>query len=273
MHPPRVPEDTQLPAEPSASATTCRVADLMLEIGTAMLVSGAHSGRVHRNIDRVAAAWGFQADLFITFTGMMVSVRNLQRPEQPVARFRRVPIHGVHFGIITAISLLTWKVAEENLTIATVEREMARIREIPHHPRWAILLGIGAACGCLCLLLGGDWRNGAVAFVAALAGMFVRQEVLRLRFNPMIAFIAASFTTSLIAGMDVLHRFGGTPESTLASSVLYLVPGVPLINCAIDLIEGHIPTGIARGVFGGFVLLCIAVGMTLSILLLGIHNY
>lgn len=270
---PRVSADHTLPSEIPASATTCRVADLLLDIGTSMLISGAHSGRVHRNIDRVAAAWGFQADLFITFTGMMVSVRNLQRDEQPVARFRKVPIHGVHFGIITAISLLTWKVAEETLDVATVEREMERIRKIPHHPRWAILLGIGAACGCLCLLLGGDWKNGVVAFVAALAGMFVRQEVMRLRFNPMIGFIAASFTTSVIAGMDVLHHFGASPEKTLASSVLYLVPGVPLINCAIDLIEGHIPTGIARGVFGGFVLLCIAVGMTLSILLLGIHNF
>lgn len=265
--------DPPIPSEIPASASTCRIADLLLDIGTAMLVSGAHSGRVHRNIDRVAAAWGFQADLFITFTGLMVSVRNLSGDEAPVARFRRVPIHGVHFGIITAISLLTWRVAEEKLEVAAVEEEMKGIRAIPHHPRWAILLGIGAACGCLCLLLGGDWRNGLVAFAAALVGMFARQEALRMRFNPMIAVMVGAFITSLIAGVDVIQRIGSAPESTLASSVLYLVPGVPLINCAIDLIEGHIPTGIARGVFGGFVLLCIAVGMTLSILLLGIHNF
>ena len=274
MHSPRVQADAPISSDDEpASASTCRVADLLLDIGTAMLVSGAHSGRVHRNIDRVAAAWGFQADLFITFTGMMVSVRDMQGGGQPVARFRKVPLHGVHFGVITAISLLTWRVAEEKPEVAAVEEEMARIRAIPHHPRWAVLPGIGAACGCLCMLLGGDWRNGAVAFVAALVGMFVRQEVVRLRFNPMIGVIAAAFVTSLLAGVDVLRGIGSNPEATLASSVLYLVPGVPLINCAIDLIEGHIPTGIARGVFGGFVLLCIAVGMTLGILLLGIQNH
>ena len=55
--------------------------------------------------------------------------------------------------------------------------------------------------------------------------------------------------------------------------MLYLVPGVPLINCVIDLIEGYIPTAVARGVFGGLILLCIAVGMSLAIMILGIHHF
>ncbi|MBC8127760.1 MAG: threonine/serine exporter family protein, partial [Gloeobacteraceae cyanobacterium ES-bin-144] len=76
-----------------------------------------------------------------------------------------------------------------------------------------------------------------------------------------------------IAGMDLIYHIGSSPEKTLATSVLYLIPGVPLINCAIDLIEGHIPTAISRGIYGGFILLCIAVGMSLSILLLGIHYF
>jgi uncharacterized membrane protein YjjP (DUF1212 family) len=71
----------------------------------------------------------------------------------------------------------------------------------------------------------------------------------------------------------MVWHIGSSPEKTLATSVLYLIPGVPLINCAIDLIEGHIPTAISRGIYGGFILLCIAVGMSLSILLLGIHNF
>jgi uncharacterized membrane protein YjjP (DUF1212 family) len=237
-----------------------------------LLVSGAHCGRITRNLNRVAQAWGYRADLFLTFTGLMISVRNLAQPEDPVARFRRCPLHGVHFGVITEISLLTWRVPEEQLAIDDVEARLAEIRKLPHHPRWAVLLGVGAACACLCLLLGGSWMNGAVAFVAAMAGMFIRQELLKRRFNPMIGFIGGSFVTTLIAGMDYLHHFGNTPEVTLATSVLYLVPGVPLINCVIDLIEGNIPTGVARGVFAGFILLCIAVGMTLSILLLGLQK-
>ncbi len=256
-----------------ASASACRVADLLLDIGTVLLVSGAHSGRVARNIERVAKAWGYGLELFITFTGLMVSIKNEADPSERVARFRRTPLHGVHFGILTEASLLTWRVVEENLGIDEVEERWAEIRGMSHHPRWVVLAGVGAACACLCLLAGGDWSNAAVALVASVSGMVVRQEVLKKSFNPMIAFILASFTTTLVAGLDMLHHFGGAPEKTLATAVLYLIPGVPLINCVIDLIEGHIPTAIARAVYGGFILLCIAVGMSLGIVLLEIYNF
>lgn len=254
------------------SKTACRVADLLLDIGALLLVSGAHCGRINRNIDRIAETWGYKVELFITFTGLMVSIRNIKHPEDPVARFRRTTLHGVHFGILTEVSLLTWKVLEEKLGIDEVEDRLAEIKKLPHHPRWQILIGIGAACACLCLLVGGDWADAGVALVASICGMVIRQEALKMRFNPMIAFIAASFTTALVAGLDMLFRIGGSPETTLATSVLYLIPGVPLINCVIDLIEGYVPTAVARGVYGGFILLCIAVGMSLAIFLLGIQK-
>jgi uncharacterized membrane protein YjjP (DUF1212 family) len=256
-----------------ASASACRVADLLLDLGTALQGSGAHCGRIKRNIERVATTWGYSMDLFLTFTGMMVSIKNDRDPSERVARFRSSPPHGVHFGILTDISLLTWRIAGENLDIEAAEKQWSEIKTSRHNPRWVVLLGIGCACASLCILANGDWKNACVAFVAAVCGMFVRQEVLKLRFNPMIAFIAAAFVTTLIAGMDMLHHIGASPEKTLATSVLYLIPGVPLINCAIDLIEGHINTAVARAIHGGFILLCIAVGMSLSIILLGIGNF
>jgi uncharacterized membrane protein YjjP (DUF1212 family) len=256
--------------EPTSAS---RVADLLLEIGSVLLVSGAHCGRISRNIDRIAERWGYHMELFITFTGLMVSIKSTAHPAERVARFRRCPLPGVHFGILTEISLLTWKVAEDNLKIDEVERRVASIKQTPRYPNWATLLGVGLACACLCILAGGNWANGGMAFLAAASGMVVRQELLKQRFNPMIAFILAAFTTGLIAGLDMIYQIGASPEKTLATSVLYLIPGVQLINCVIDLIEGHIPTAIARGVFAGFTLLSIAVGFALSILLLGIHNF
>ncbi len=253
--------------------SACRVADLLLDIGSVLLVAGAHCGRVNRNLERVAEQWGYHVQLFMSFTGLMVSIQNIKHPTRRVGRFHRCSLPGVHFGIVTEVSLLTWRVMEENITIDEVEKRMSEIKALHHHPRWWTLLGIGSACACLCLLAGGDWVNASIAFVAAFCGLFARQEVLKNQFNPMIGFIVASFITTLIAGADIVWHIGLSPEKTLATSVLYLVPGVPLINCVIDLIEGYIPTAIARGVFGGFILLCIAVGMSLGILLLGIHNF
>lgn len=254
-------------------ASACRVADLLLDIGAMLLVSGAHCGRVNRNIERVAKQWGYDVELFMTFTGLSVNVRSREHPGQRIERFRRCPLPGVHFGIVTEISLLTWRVLEKNLTIDDVERRMEEIKALPHHPRLLVLLGAGAACASLCVLAGGDWVDGGITFLAVISGLFVRQEVVKMRFNPLIAFILASLTTTLIAGCDAIYHLGHSPEKALATAVLYLVPGVPLINCVIDLIEGYIPTAVARGVFGGLILLCIAVGMSLAIMFLGIHHF
>lgn len=259
--------------EDEGSASTCRAADLLLDMGSVLLASGAHCGRVKRNIERVAEKWGYKVELFLSFTGLMLSIQDSRHPTRRVARFKSCPLLGVHFGKVTEISLLTWNVLEQNVSIDEVEKRLKQIKAMPHHPRWMILLGVGAACACLCMLVGGSWKDAGVAFVASFCGMFARQEILKLRFNPMIGFISASFITTLIAGLNMVHHFGASPEKALATSVLYLIPGVPLINCTIDLIEGYIPTSTARGVHGGFVLLCIAVGMSMSILLLGIYNF
>lgn len=250
-----------------------RAADLLLEIGGVLMMAGAHSGRIRRNIERVAEAWGYHVELFLTFTGVMVSIREMGDCPRRVGRFHRVGLPAVHFGMVTEVSLLTWRVVEENLTIDEVEKRLAEIKTIPHHPRSWVLGGAGIACACLCLLAGGDFLNAAITCVATVTGLWIRQETLKRRFNPMIAIIVASLVTTLIAGIAVVKHIGIAPEKGLATAVLYLIPGVPLINCVIDLIEGHIPTAIARGVFGGFVLLCIAAGMSAGITLLGIHNF
>jgi uncharacterized membrane protein YjjP (DUF1212 family) len=258
--------------EDEGPASACRVADLLLEMGSVLLASGAHCGRVRRNIERVAEKWGYKVELFLSFTGLMLSIKDTRDPARRVARFKSCPLHGVHFGKVTEISLLTWSVLEQDVSIDDTEKRLKEIKAMPHYPRRTILIGLGAACACLCMLAGGNWKDAGIAFIATFCGMFVRQEILRLRFNPMIGFIAASFTTTLIAGLDMVFHIGASPEKALATSVLYLIPGVPLINCTIDLIEGYIPTSTARGVYGGFILLCIAVGMSMSILFLGIYN-
>ena len=61
--------------------------------------------------------------------------------------------------------------------------------------------------------------------------------------------------------------FDTTSEIALATSVLYLVPGVPLINGVIDIVEGYILTGFARLVQASLLIVCIAIGLSFTSLL------
>ena len=73
--------------------------------------------------------------------------------------------------------------------------------------------------------------------------------------------------------LGLINGIGGHPEAAMATGVLYLIPGVPLINSVIDLIEGYLTSAVNRCLFAGFILLCIAAGMMLSITFLGIDNF
>lgn len=248
-------------------------AKLVLDTGEILIASGAHCGRIHRNIKRFGDRWNFNVDLFISFTILSVTVTDKSNPKNTTTRNRQSVANGVHFGKLTEISLLTWKVFETNITINETEDLLNQIKTASNHNKWSIRIGIGMACASLCILAGGDYIDGSLTFIASFIGLLVRQTIAGKRFNQMIAILFAAFATTMISGMDMYFQLGKSPETAVATSVLYLIPGVPLINCVIDLFEGYIPTAIARGTFGGFVLICMAVGMLLSMTIIGINNF
>ena len=247
--------------------------DMALRISTLLLESGAHCERINRNIKRLAQNTDYSIDMLISFTAISISVTNRNEPQKTVSKSMEVRHHGAHFGVLTETSLLTWKLADCEISLDELKEELNRLKETGKYPIWLVRGFIGIACCCLCLLAGGNWVDGLFTLVAAMAGLSVRQEMVKRRFNLMISVVCSALVTTLISGIDVLYEVGQSPQSSVATAVLFLIPGVPLINSIIDLLEGYIPVGIARGAFGGFVLLCIAVGMFLGMTLIGINNF
>jgi uncharacterized membrane protein YjjP (DUF1212 family) len=71
----------------------------------------------------------------------------------------------------------------------------------------------------------------------------------------------ASFSASLISGLFRKLGIGNTMEHAFAASVLFLIPGVPLINSFSDLIEDNILNGIVRAINGLLIAFAIALGL------------
>ncbi|ADQ79499.1 protein of unknown function DUF1212 [Paludibacter propionicigenes WB4] len=249
------------------------VAEFILDAGVFLMASGAHSGRVWRNCRRIAEHWGYRMNFNPTFTGILVSVWNDKDRENAVTRYKTAPPNSVHLETLTEISHLSWKIADGEIEYADASRELEAIKHKAHYPFWLIALAVGISCGCLCTLAGGSPVDAALAFCGASVGSVARYFILKKQFNQFLSIIIASAITTLIAGADTIFGLGRAPEMTLATSVLYLIPGVPLINSVIDLLEGYFSASIARSLFAASIISCIAVGMTLSIMLLGINNF
>jgi uncharacterized membrane protein YjjP (DUF1212 family) len=77
-----------------------------------------------------------------------------------------------------------------------------------------------------------------------------------------------AFVASLIASLGSRLVGSETADIALVSSVLLLVPGVPLISAAADMLKGHMVTGMARGLNSLLTALAIALGMMTALWLI-----
>jgi uncharacterized membrane protein YjjP (DUF1212 family) len=117
-------------------------------------------------------------------------------------------------------------------------------------------------------LFGGDIAAILITTFGATLGMAVRFYLVLRHFKPSVFATAASFVALLSVGL--LRHLTDTPEAALAASVLFLIPGVPLINGAADLLNANYLNGMVRFAMSAVIIFGIAVGVSLALRILGI---
>ncbi len=245
------------------------VIDLALWAGQLLLQHGAESEQIEQTIHRLGTALGCDW-MDILVSPNVIAVTTISG-EEFRTKIRRVVGLRVNLTIVSAINRLTRRVQSGELNRFDTRRELMRISSIhSHYNRWLVVAWVGLACAAFARLFGADWSAFTATFLAASAGMVVRQELTRLHYNPFLVVIATAFAAGLFASAAVRLDTTATPRAVLAASVLLLVPGVPLINSAEDLIKGHMVTGIVRGITGLLYSFAIALGLLLAIQLMGV---
>jgi uncharacterized membrane protein YjjP (DUF1212 family) len=242
------------------------VGSLLLEIGNLLMCSGASTARVRMTINRISDALGYTTNLFITHRALMLTIGNSGR-EEFLSSLKRVAPHGANFKVISGISRMSWKIVDEHWELEKIRAEVKRLAAVPHYPRLVVLLLVGLAGASFCRLFGGNYLEMFVTFAASFLGLLVRQEASTRHFNQYLCVFFAAFAASFIVGS--FKRFGVNMEleHAFATSVLFLVPGIPLINTFSDIIDGNILNGVIRGVHGLTVAVAISLGMLTTILI------
>ena len=111
-----------------------------------------------------------------------------------------------------------------------------------------------------------------LVFLAVYISFCLEQKLLRLGLDVKITFFLCAFISSLLVSIGYLFGWGETPETALASSVLFLIPGFPLINSTLDFWDGHVLMGVSRLIHAATLIVCIALGLALTMLLLGVEK-
>ena len=215
-----------------------RIGRFLVSYSSGVLSCGATTLRTEKNVMRMARRFGVDTQLTILPMHCVLSVRDGADGSDRVLLSGQYSV-GVNFQSITALSRLSWKVADEGLSIGQACRMLRFIMSRQRHPRWLVTMMAGVANASFCRLFGGDACAMAFVFLGTVLGMEIKGCLLRNSADGRIATIIAGMVSAIVASGCALFALGTTPDVAVAASVLYLVPGVLYINAFSDFIHGH----------------------------------
>ena len=224
------------------------IGKFIAEYSAHLMGAGVHTSRVVRNTKRIGEAFGLDVKLSVFHRNIILTIIDKETNEA-CNEVIDIPAHPISF--------------EHNSEL--LKDKYKKIISAPRiHPLFVLLL-VGFANASFCKLFGGDLISMGIVFSATITGFYLKQQMQAKKINHYVVFIVSAFVASLCASTALI--FDTTSEIAMATSVLYLVPGVPLINGVIDVVEGYVLTGFARLTEASLLIVSIAIGLSFTLLM------
>ncbi|WP_434036603.1 threonine/serine ThrE exporter family protein [Formosa sp. 4Alg 33] len=253
-----------------ASKDLIKATNLLLEIASFLMVSGANTNRVNLNIKRFADSLGFNASFFISQKSMIMTLYK-ENSSESCTRVKNIPGLALNFSAISAVSKASWKALENNWEYNQISEKIEEIKQLKRYPQIIVTIAVSLAGAGFCNIFKGDYLNMLVSFVSTFIGLLVLQYTHRKNYNVYLRIFIGSLVASSIASIGIKLNIGAKPATALATSVLYLVPGVPLINSFTDFLDNNIINGLVRFTTGCMMVLAIALGLFISMLIFNLN--
>lgn len=198
----------------------------------------------------------------IGLTANGITITTLYGHERDTTVRRNID-RGINMQVVTEVQRIMLRAESGELDVDGVSQALNAVNH-ERYNRWLVAVMIGFSCACFARLAGADLASCALTFVASFTAMTIRHQLAHLHFNPLVNFAIAAFVATSITAQGLIHNFVGDPNIAMASSVLLLVPGFPMINSISDMVKGYINTGIARGMMGALLSTASCAGILLA---------
>jgi len=252
------------PVRPLPEGQQEEVTRLCADTSVLLMQHGAESALVESLTRRLGLALGADRVEAGVFANSIVLTT--LSGSRDVTVVRRSEDRGISMHWVTEVQRAVLAVEAGELDAAAYRARLDAVVPL-RYPRWLVALAIGLSCACFARLAGADWTGCGLVVVASGVAQFLRMRIARLHFNPVVNFFVTAFVATSIADLGRVWSLGRTPQIAVASSVLLLVPGFPLINGVSDLVKGYMSTGIARLTYALLLLVAASAGVVLSMTL------
>lgn len=247
--------------------------EALLRFGVTMLRAGNTAARTHEWIEVVSRKLTFESvSISQSLDSLIVTVR---RSGEWITVMREIGPPAVNVSRIGDLEQLA-KTVEVGSTPRDIADKLAKIEsEPPAYSAWSIAVAVGVASGGFAFINGAAAVELIAAAVAGATGQWFRTWLLRNRYNQ---YGAAALTALTASGAYVLLvalmrnaglEIANFPAGFMAS-VLFLVPGFPLVGGLFDLLQYKTVAGVSRLAYGTMILLAVALGLSIVIAIAGI---
>ena len=256
----------------AAPAGMTRRLQELLRFGSLMLSAGETAFRVRRSMGVIARGLGFES-LSVQF-GARNLVASGRRDGETATLVRDVDVPSVNTERIGALEILARTVSldmnsrEFAAKLATIETAT---------PRYSIAqtsIAVGAACGAFAFLNGESWVEVSACSIGGVVGQALKSFLIRRRFNQyaVTALCAVVASALYCVAATLAHGAGfgvGRSNVGLVSSVLFLIPGFPLVTALLDQLQHETAAALSRLAHAIMFVLTAAVGLSVVIALVG----
>jgi len=217
--------------------------EVALDVAVTVLNSGGSTRMADKTFHNVAAGCGYdevsaiwRLDVATAFDGSSLTIA------------RPIGAIGVNLQRVSEAALLSDRLSRGEVSTSTLKSELERIRALPHpYSIYTTLVVLTAATVGFVRLAGGDWAAAGCASLAAIAGYLVRALLAQRKVPGVGPNLAAGVVSASLAGVALRMGLTGSDASMVIGSIIYLAPGLPLINGFVDIIsERYLVIGLER---------------------------
>jgi len=205
--------------------------------------------------DGVSAAW--RLDFVAASSAAEGQSSTVLRPVGPI---------GVNLVRASEAAVLGERVARGEVNTAALVSEVERLKALaPPYNRWVMIAAAACTAAFFSQIPGGDWGSLGIAFVAAGIGQFFRSLLQAMKFAVAPVTLVCGVLSACIAGVGLRLGLSQMAPATMIASVIYMVPGLPLINGFVDVVSHkYLFVGLERIANAAFLFLLLAIAIALA---------
>jgi uncharacterized membrane protein YjjP (DUF1212 family) len=245
-------------------------ADLVLAAARVQYVNGQSTDQVLASAERLGRTLGLRAEIMPRWGELQLKAQDSASGTTLIAVVTADPT-GVAMSRVASTMRIVDDLAAGRLAPAAAKEAIREASHAPLAPTWLFTLAAAAGAVALALIFGvHHLQAAALIFVSAAAGAVLRRGLAHYSANVFLQPFGAALLAGGIGALAVRYQLSSSLRLVAVCPCMVLVPGPPVLNGALDLVNGRVHLGAARIVFAGLVTMAISTGLLLGLTLLGI---